>query len=41
MAARKHGRDPGAFLRVFQALDAGWPDEELIAEARRRKDPDG
>lgn len=36
-AARRHGRDPGAFLRVCQALDEGWPPDELIAAARRKK----
>jgi hypothetical protein len=36
LAARRHGRDPGAFLRVFQALDDGWPDTALIAAARER-----
>lgn len=37
LAARRHGRDPGAFLRACQALDAGWPGAELIAEARQKK----
>ncbi|GAA0513998.1 hypothetical protein GCM10011581_36980 [Saccharopolyspora subtropica] len=37
-AARRHGRDPGAFLRVFQALDEGWPADELIAAAQRKTD---
>ena len=36
LAARRHGRDPGAFLRAFQALDDGWPDSALIEAARRR-----
>jgi hypothetical protein len=36
LAARRHGRDPGAFLRLFQALDDGWPDDALIEAARRR-----
>jgi hypothetical protein len=36
LAARRHGRDPGAFLRVFQALDDGWPDAVLIEAARER-----
>jgi hypothetical protein len=40
-AARRHGRDPGAFLRVFQALEEGWPDEELIAAAKRKKQENG
>lgn len=38
LAARRHGRDPGAFLRAFQALDDGWPDSTLI-DAARRRDP--
>jgi hypothetical protein len=36
LAARRHGRDPGAFLRVFQALDQGWPDTTLIEAACAR-----
>lgn len=36
LAARRHGRDPGAFLRAFQALDHGWPDTALIEAARAR-----
>jgi hypothetical protein len=36
LAARRHGRDPGAFLRAFQALDQGWPDSALIDAARAR-----
>jgi hypothetical protein len=36
LAARRHGRDPGAFLRACQALDEGWPAEELLAAARER-----
>lgn len=41
LAARRHGRDPGAFLRVFQALDEGWPDDELIAAAKHKKRENG
>ena len=40
LAARRHGRDPGAFLRLFQALDEGWPSAELIAAAKAEK-PEG
>lgn len=36
LAARRHGRDPGAFLRVCQALDDGWPDQELIEAAKEK-----
>jgi hypothetical protein len=36
LAARRHGRDPGAFLRAFQALEEGWPDTALIEAARER-----
>jgi hypothetical protein len=37
LAARRHGRDPGALLGACQALDDGWPSDELIARARMRK----
>lgn len=36
LAARRHGRDPGAFLRACQALDDGWPDDEVIAAAKAK-----
>jgi hypothetical protein len=36
LAARRHGRDPGSFLRACQALDDGWPAEDVLAAARRR-----
>ncbi|MBI0294860.1 hypothetical protein JBE04_10315 [Streptomyces sp. PRKS01-29] len=41
LAARRHGRDPGAFLRVCQALDDGWPPDELIAAAKAKKPKEG
>jgi hypothetical protein len=38
LAARRHGRDPGAFLRACQALDSDdGPTDEQIALARARK----
>ena len=36
LAARRHRRDPGAFLRACQALDEGGPTSEQIAAARER-----
>lgn len=36
LAARRHRRDPGAFLRACQALDEGGPTAEQIAAARAR-----
>lgn len=33
LAARRHGRDPGAFLRACQALDDGGPTDEQVAAA--------
>ncbi|MGH3199159.1 MAG: hypothetical protein ACRDNT_25285 [Streptosporangiaceae bacterium] len=36
LAARRHGRDPGAFLRACQALETGGATEAQIAEARVR-----
>lgn len=37
LAARRHRRDPGAFLRACQALDQGGPTREQIAAANERK----
>lgn len=37
LVARRHGRDPGALLRVCQALDEGWPPDELITAAKAKR----
>ena len=36
LAARRHRRDPGAFLQACQALDQGGPTPEQITAARAR-----
>ena len=36
MAAKRHRRDPRAVIEAFRALDAGAPDDELVAAALAR-----
>ena len=36
MAAKRHANDPRTVLDAFRALDAGGPDEELVARAARK-----
>ena len=36
MAAKRHRRDPRAVIAAFRALDAGAPDDELVAAALAR-----
>jgi hypothetical protein len=36
LAARRHRRDPGAFLRACQALDEDGPTQEQIEAAQAR-----
>lgn len=37
LAARRHGRDPGAFLKACQALDEGGPSDEQVAAASEKR----
>jgi len=36
MAAKRHRRDPRAVIDAFRALDAGGPDDGLVAAALAR-----
>lgn len=36
LAAKRHKRDPRAFLEACRALVDGWPSEEQLEAARRR-----
>jgi hypothetical protein len=39
LAAKRHRRDARAVIDAFRALEAGYPDEELVEAARRRHAP--
>lgn len=38
LAAKRHRRDPRAVIDAFRSLQAGYPSDALIDEARRRHD---
>jgi hypothetical protein len=39
LAAKRHKRDPRAVLDAFRALGTGFPDDELVQDARSRVPP--
>lgn len=38
LAAKRHRRDPRAVIDAFRSLQAGYPSDAVIDEARRRHD---
>jgi hypothetical protein len=39
MAAKRHRQDPRAVLTAFRALEAGGPDDDVVARAAAKRRP--